>query len=887
MSYQQVQKIESLSSSPLQFGGSSVVDGYHMTVSSGASGVMNVFKRDIDGVWVFLGEGIGDATSMHGNYIASAFSFSKTVRIYDKDIPTLPLQTNTEGANVSAAFGNDIDISEDYIVVADQSRDSNTGQVIVYEKTADNVWEDGGAGTVLTSDDGAAEDYFGSSVATNNESILIGARGSSLGKGAVYIFQKNINTGVWTQTQKIFSSDGEANDRFGESISVSGDHFVVGASLKEVGEDVNAGAAYIFKYSSEWFEIDKLVGVDETSYETNHFGESVYINGDHIIVGSPGARSNTGVADVFYKKRSWGHLKKIEGSDVESGDEFGTSASVSGRFIITGSPKDDDAGSDSGAVFVYEDPSVTLRLAQEFEVNQQFVPSKASVYLKRAGDNVSDFWAIHSTFSTVMDATNFSTIDKGDNVITFDDTVSGFTGNGYMIANVAEGNPSLMDDELSVINYPVRAINPDTYDLWIRCINLTSNFFEAEILIDGNISKTISLPIEDPSGGLEWSWVNTKIVFPDSRDHILGIKIKEANIAIDKIYIDANSIVPFTEGPDYTSAPYLTTHMRVYDKNNINIESNSVAQYKMNDVTGTSVVNEFGTDGDYDGGGSVTSVSGKINEALYFDGSHEINTTQKFTSTFRNSFSINFWIKPDDGQPSAPGQSFCGAMFLIANTIDITINAGNIISSYIGSTSKTISNVSGLLNGQETWHMITLTVEQVDVSNARNSLYVDSVKIADSGIYTQNMSSYTSSATTLKIGADGQGLRNFEGSMDNFCIFDKVLTQEDMDFLYNEGNGTEELQGEDNEPVDPLFIYDYKNSITEVVQDDWYNFNIKVLDKFHGHTEVSDFSGNYYLVMSTSGTSTSNFITWELVNNSDVGSPSAEEISYPPSAIKF
>ena len=226
-------------------------------------------------------------------------------------------------------------------------------------------------------------------------------------------------------------------------------------------------------------------------------------------------------------------------------------------------------------------------------------------------------------------------------------------------------------------------------------------------------------------------------------------------------------------------------------------------------------------------------------------------------------------------------------MFLIANTIDITINAGNIISSYIGSTSKTISNVSGLLNGQETWHMITLTVEQVDVSNARNSLYVDSVKIADSGIYTQNMSSYTSSATPLKIGADGQGLRNFEGSMDNFCIFDKVLTQEDMDFLYNEGNGTEELQGEDNEPVDPLFIYDYKNSITEVVQDDWYNFNIKVLDKFHGHTEVSDFSGNYYLVMSTSGTSTSNFITWELVNNSDVGSPSAEEISYPPSAIKF
>jgi hypothetical protein len=204
-----------------------------------------------------------------------------------------------------------------------------------------------------------------------------------------------------------------ANDQFGESISASGDHFVVGASLKDnsIGE-VNSGAAYVFKYSTSWFEVDKLVSVDEANPEGDHFGESVYINGDHIIVGSPAARLNKGVADVFYKKRSWGHLKKILGSDTAADDAFGTSVSVSGRFIAVGSPNEDTAASNAGAVYIYEDPSVHLRLAQEFEVNSEYLPTKASAYLKRVGENTSNFWAIYNTQKTVIDATNFSTIDS-------------------------------------------------------------------------------------------------------------------------------------------------------------------------------------------------------------------------------------------------------------------------------------------------------------------------------------------------------------------------------------------------------------------------------------------------------------------------------------------
>jgi hypothetical protein len=81
------------------------------------------------------------------------------------------------------------------------------------------------------------------------------------------------------------------------------------------------------------------------------------------------------------------------------------------------------------------------------------------------------------------------------------------------------------------------------------------------------------------------------------------------------------------------------------------------------------------------------------------------------------------------------------------------------------------------------------------------------------------------------------------------------------------------------EPNSPIFVYDYKNSITEVIQDDWYNFDIKVLDDTHGYVTANDFHESFYLVMSVSGSNTSNFIVWELVDN--------DEYNAPSSAIKF
>ncbi len=647
MAYEQVQKINLIPN----FGDEVSINGYNAIVSSGLFALGWFYKRQINGEWASVdlfnlplaGVSFGDSLHIGDEYFVAGEPETATggrAGVYSVDVPGTVIQTLTPaGLAAGDLCGSSIVISDDYILIGAQGHSTERGAAYLYIKGAGATWTEYSGNPIVPSIR-TVDDLFGSAVAISGDDLIIGAQGNNNATGAVYIFKKNDETSLWEESQIILDSGGATNDKFGESISASGSYFVVGASFAEdAAGNIYAGAAYVYKYGTTWYEVDKLTGTDESDYEGNHFGESVDINGDYIIVGSPAAREY-GVADVFYKKRSWDHLKKIVAGDPVASDNFGTSVGISGRFIIAGTPR--TAG--GGSIYFYEDPPVRLRLAQEFEVNAEYLPSKASIYLKRVGQNISDYWLVYNTSKTVIDATNFSTIDYGTNITTFADSISTFTGNGYMIS---------MGDSASTfttVNYPVRAIVSDTFNLWIRCTSINSVTFQADILIDGEVSKTINEVIVENPSVAEWVWISIPLVLPDTREHILGIKIKEKGAAIDKIYIDTSDSIPYSEGPGYGESPYLTIHMKVYDSS--------------------------------------------------------------------------------DASP------------------------------------------------------------------------------------------------------------------------------------YNE-----------------LYIYDYKNSITQVVQSDWYNFNINVLDDSQGYTLAADFTGNYFLVMSCSGTTHDNFVVWEMADN--------DEYMTLPSAFRF
>ncbi|KKM89381.1 hypothetical protein LCGC14_1249260, partial [marine sediment metagenome] len=307
---------------------------------------------------------------------------------------------------------------------------------------------------------------------------------------------------------------------------------------------------------------------------SNLFGSSVNMNENLLVVGSPGARNNRGIVDIFYKYKNWQHLKQIIPADGALGDQFGNSVNISGSYAVFGSylnEGDPSALSATGSAYIYEDAPVTLRLAQEFNVEGEYIPSKASVYLKRIGKNINNFWTLYDDRKNVIDVTNFSSINQKSNKIIFDDTISNFTGNGYMILSPREDLEIIggRDEDFSVINFPIKSENVNRFRLLIRGLVNSPDpsgelKFKIDILLDGVLVDEINKNITYN----EWTWFDSILTIPDQNEHILGIRLKEQSNAIDKIYLDTDDSVVgsiYSQGPSYSISPYVTVHLKIHE----------------------------------------------------------------------------------------------------------------------------------------------------------------------------------------------------------------------------------------------------------------------------------------------------------------------------------
>ncbi|KPK82958.1 MAG: hypothetical protein AMS27_13525, partial [Bacteroides sp. SM23_62_1] len=212
------------------------------------------------------------------------------------------------------------------------------------------------------------EDYFGCSVSISGDYAVVGARGEDedasglntmLSSGSAYVFYKDQGgTDNWGQVKKIVASDRAIEDNFGESVSISGDYVIIGAS----GEDddtlggntySSSGSAYIFYKdqggTDNWGQVKKIVAGDRNEYDG--FGFSVSIDSDYALVGAPWKEIfvtvegeedefELGSAYLFYKNQSgvnnWGQIEKLVASEWTYEDDFGYSVSITGEYAIAG-----------------------------------------------------------------------------------------------------------------------------------------------------------------------------------------------------------------------------------------------------------------------------------------------------------------------------------------------------------------------------------------------------------------------------------------------------------------------------------------------------------------------------------------------------------------------
>ena len=206
-------------------------------------------------------------------------------------MPTTRLAS--DGATFDS-FGNSVAISGDYALVGaygdDIGANANQGSAYVFVRSGSSWTQQ----DKLTATDGAANDYFGNSVAISGDYALVGAYADDIGantaQGSAYVFFRSGSS--WTQQQKLTAADGAANDNFGNSVAISGDYALVGAPYDDIGANIQQGSAYVFKRTGTgWSPVRPVI--DNSPANTRN-GNGVGISNGTFIIGGPGFESNKG-----------------------------------------------------------------------------------------------------------------------------------------------------------------------------------------------------------------------------------------------------------------------------------------------------------------------------------------------------------------------------------------------------------------------------------------------------------------------------------------------------------------------------------------------------------------------------------------------------------------
>ena len=188
----------------------------------------------------------------------------------------------TDGA-ANDRFGYSVAISGDYALVGsdwDDDMGNSSGSAYVFKNDGSGLFVQTAK---LTAPDGAIGDYFGGSVALSGAYALVGAYEKLSKTGAVYVF-RNSGDGNFVYTGKLMASDAAAGDRFGYSISLSGEYALIGSYWDDDGGSA-AGSAYVFKNNNGTFvQTDKLTASDAAT--NDYFGYSVSLSGDYALIGS-------------------------------------------------------------------------------------------------------------------------------------------------------------------------------------------------------------------------------------------------------------------------------------------------------------------------------------------------------------------------------------------------------------------------------------------------------------------------------------------------------------------------------------------------------------------------------------------------------------------------
>lgn len=247
------------------------------------------------------------------------------------------------GGQANDYLGNAIAISGNWAIFGVYNKtvgaNQQQGAAYVYQRIG-STWT---LKQMLTASDGSAEDYFGLNVALSGNLMVIGARyadGSNnrYGMGAAYIFMLAGNN-TWIQVQKLIPNDGQAHDNFGTSIAINGLSILIGAPGEYFTDTHTNGAVYVFTWTgSGWEQQQKLTAPD--GVPGGSFGVHLASSGSNLAastIHNPFLNIPKGAVYLFQQSGGWwSYQQKLTSPYPSTHTDYGHDLSMSGMTLAVG-----------------------------------------------------------------------------------------------------------------------------------------------------------------------------------------------------------------------------------------------------------------------------------------------------------------------------------------------------------------------------------------------------------------------------------------------------------------------------------------------------------------------------------------------------------------------
>jgi hypothetical protein len=386
------------------FGAAVSVDGpyllvgmplYDPAIPGGARGTAYLF-RDGSLVHTFFGEATGDhfgaalavqrdrvviaAPQKPGTVGSTAFSQLGKVYVYERNqggaenwgLVKSFVPSDVTNISTNPFFGSSVALDGERIAVGAPNESFSTilptgtylGITRVFERNEGGASNWGQVRKLNGSDAGTAE-KFGSSLALDGESLVVGAPGESVhglvAAGAAYVFCRNQGgTANWGQFDKMTASPAQANASFGSAVAIDGPDLAVSAFQENMGSTPLAGAVYLFRRESDWdngWSMDQRIQPEDLA-TAQYFGISLALSHGRVLIGGPlPVASEPSAAGAWLYARSgpatspWVLAKKFTTS---SPDSLGTVA-LDGMRVVVADPTENVGGTiDRGVVHIWD-----------------------------------------------------------------------------------------------------------------------------------------------------------------------------------------------------------------------------------------------------------------------------------------------------------------------------------------------------------------------------------------------------------------------------------------------------------------------------------------------------------------------------------------------------